>query len=193
MIKVAVTGGIGSGKTIVCKVFELLGVPVFYADFEAKRVMSQNPEVKENLISHFGSDIYLPNGDIHRKKLSDIIFNDEIALQKVNNIVHPAVRYEFEKWSENQSYHYVIQEAALIFESKMENMFDKIITVYAPEEIKVARVMKRDNVSSKNIMERMRNQLSDDYKVTKSDFSILNDDSQMIIPQIIKIHNYLLL
>ncbi len=193
MIKVAVTGGIGSGKTIVCKVFETLGVPVFYADIEAKRIMSENPIVKENLIALFGTDIYLPNGDIHRIKLADIIFNNEIALRKINDIIHPIVKNEFIKWSDNQSYHYVIQEAALIFESKMENLFDKIITVYAPEQIKIDRVMKRDNVSMKNVLERMSKQLDDDYKISKSDFLILNDDSEMIIPQIIKIHNNILL
>lgn len=192
MLKVAVTGGIGSGKSIVCRIFSNLGIPVFNADSEANRLMKKDPDVKNNIISAFGNEVYLPNGDIHRKKLADLIFNDNIALLKINGIVHPAVRNSFYKWSEKQTTRYVIQEAAIVFESGAFELFDNIITVYAPEELRIKRVMERDNVSREKVIERMNNQLSDDYKISKSDFVIVNNDIEMLIPQVLKIHNNLI-
>lgn len=192
MIKVAVTGGIGSGKSIVCRLFSALGIPVFYADSEANRLMKEDPDVKNNIISTFGNEVYLSNGDIHRKKLADLIFNDNIALMKINEIVHPAVRNSFSQWTEKQTTKYVIQEAAIVFESGASELFDKIITVYAPDELRIKRVMERDQVSREKVIERMNNQLSDEFKISKSDFVIVNNDIEMIIPQVLKIHNNLI-
>jgi dephospho-CoA kinase len=192
MLKVAVTGGIGSGKSIVCRLFSSLGIPVFNADYEANRLMKEDPDVKKNIISAFGNEVYLSNGDIHRKKLADLIFNDNIALRKINGIVHPAVRKSFFNWAEKQTAGYVIQEAAIIFESGASELFDKIITVYAPEELRIKRVMERDSVSREKVLERMNNQLSDEFKISKSDFVIVNNDIDMLIPQVLKIHNNLI-
>jgi len=192
MICVAITGGIGSGKSVVCKIFEKLGIPVFNADFEAKKLLNSSTTIRNNLTDLLGSDIYQANGDIHRKKMANRIFNDNFALQKVNEIVHPEVRKRFREWAEEQNSPYVIQEAAIIFESGQSHSFDKIITVTAPSELKIERVMKRDHVSREKVLERMNNQLPDELKVEKSDFVIVNDDIEMVIPQIIKIHKKLL-
>lgn len=192
MLKVAVTGGIGSGKSIVCKVFRNLGIPIFNADSVAKELMNNNMEIRRQFIEWFGQDIYQENGDIHRKKLAEIIFNDNIALQKVNETIHPAVFNEFIQWAKVQTSPYVMQEAAIIFENGHTDRFDKIITVTAPVEVKISRCMKRDKVSRELVEDRMKNQLPDEYKINRSDFVIVNDDSKMILPQILNIHNTLI-
>jgi len=192
MIKVAVTGGIGSGKSVVCKIFEKIGIPVFNADFEAKKLINTSRTIHDKLVSLFGAAIYQSNGDIHRKKMADLIFNDNFALQKVNEIVHPEVRKRFIEWGKEQNSPYIIQEAAIIFESKQTQSFDKIITVTAPLELKIERVIKRDQVSKEEVYKRMQSQLPDEIKIAKSDFVIMNDEIEMIIPQIIEIHNKLI-
>ncbi len=192
MIKVAVTGGIGSGKSVVCKIFEKIGIPVFNADFEAKKLINTSRTIHDKLVSLFGAAIYQSNGDIHRKKMADLIFNDNFALQKVNEIVHPEVRKRFIEWTEEQNSPYIIQEAAIIFESKQTQSFDKIITVTAPLELKIERVIKRDQVSKEEVYKRIQSQLPDEIKIAKSDFVIMNDEVEMIIPQIIEIHKNLI-
>lgn len=192
MIKIAVTGGIGSGKSIVCKVFEMLGIPVFYADSEAKMLMDGNDELRSQIILLFGEDIYQQNGAIHRKKLASIIFNDKIALLKLNELVHPAVFNEFLSWSKTKDTKYVIQEAAVIFENGHAHRFDKIITVTAPIELKIDRCMKRDNINRELVIERMKNQMPDEEKAKRSDYVIVNDDAQLVLPQILKIHQSLI-
>jgi dephospho-CoA kinase len=192
MIKVVITGGIGSGKSTVCKVFEKLGIPVFNADAVAKSITNNNKYAKSKLIDLFGNSIYHSNGVIHRKKLADIIFNNNIALQKVNKIIHPLVFEEFENWSLKQTTPYVVQESAIVFENKNTLRFDKIITVTSPVEIRIERCMKRDSISREQIEERMKNQLSDDEKIALSDFVIVNDNTEMILPQILNIHNKLI-
>lgn len=192
MIKVAVTGGIGSGKSVVCKIFEKIGIPVFNADFEAKKLINTSRTIHDKLVSLFGAAIYQSNGDIHRKKMADLIFNDNFALQKVNEIVHPEVRKRFIEWGKEQNSPYIIQEAAIIFESKQTQSFDKIITVTAPLELKIERVIKRDQVSKEEVYKRMQSQLPDEIKIAKSDFVIMNDEVEMIIPQIIEIHKNLI-
>jgi dephospho-CoA kinase len=192
MIKVAVTGGIGSGKSVVCKIFEKIGIPVFNADFEAKKLINTSRTIHDKLVSLFGAAIYQSNGDIHRKKMADLIFNDNFALQKVNEIVHPEVRKRFIEWGKEQNSPYIIQEAAIIFESKQTQSFDKIITVTAPLELKIERVIKRDQVSKEEVYKRMQSQLPDEIKIAKSDFVIMNDEIEMIIPQIIEINNKLI-
>lgn len=192
MIKVAVTGGIGSGKSIVCLVFEKLGIPVFHADSVAKQLMNEDNTVREKLIELFGADIYQKNEGIHRKKLAEIIFNNQIALQQVNAVVHPVVFTEFKNWAEKQKAPYVVQEAAIIFENNHQDRFDKIITVTAPTELKIERCMKRDSISRELVIERMKNQLPDEYKMERSDYVIMNDDKEMVLPQILNIHNKLI-
>ena len=192
MLKVAITGGIGAGKTVVCRVFEKLGVPVFHADVVAKELLNSNFDIKKNLIELFGDDIYQKNETIHRKKLAEIIFNNHIALQKVNRIIHPVVFDEFNQWAEMQQTPYVLQEAAIIFENGHADRFDKIITVTAPVEMKIERCMKRDEISRELVLERMKNQIPDEEKAKHSDFVIVNDDREMILPQILKIHHSLI-
>ncbi|MFA9390480.1 MAG: dephospho-CoA kinase [Prolixibacteraceae bacterium] len=192
MLKVAITGGIGSGKSVVCRVFEKLGIPVFDADEVAKQLINNNKTIKEKLSELFGSDVYHKNGGIRRKYFAEIIFNDKIALAKVNELIHPAVFSEFNRWAEIQNSPYVIQESAIIFENGHSDRFDKIITVSAPLQLKIERCMLRDGISKEKVLERMKNQLSDAIKVKQSDYVIVNDNKEMILPQIVDIHNRLI-
>ena len=191
MIKVGITGGIGSGKSVVCSVFDKLGIPVFSADNAAIALMEKNQLVKTRLIALLGNDIYLKNGALDRKKMAGIIFNDQIVLRKVNEIVHPAVRNEFNSWAEKQTSVYVVQEAAILFESGQTGFFDKIVLVIAPLEMRIERVMQRDNTTRDKVLERMKNQWPDTKKIEQSDFVVLNDNSAMVLPQILEIHQKL--
>jgi len=187
MLKVGLTGGIGTGKSIAGKVFSLMGIPVYISDLEAKRLMNENLIIREQLIAKFGKSVYLQNKQLNRKYLADIIFNQPDALKEVNAIVHPVVREDFAKWCEasNQA-PYVIQESAILFDTGLYKNFDKIICITAQEEIRISRVMKRDKVSEKSVKERIKNQISETVKVEKSDYVIYNN-SELIIPQIINI------
>lgn len=191
MIKVGLTGGIGSGKSYVGEIYKKLNIPVFSADDAAKEIINSNDQIKKKIINYFGKDIYLENGVIHRKKLANIIFNNDIALQKINSIIHPEVRKAFNYWAKQQSSKYVIQESAILFESKQHVFFDKVITVTAPLQIKIDRVTKRDNISVELVKQRINKQLDDNIKMGKSDFIINNDGKNMILPLIIEIHNKL--
>ncbi len=192
MLKVGLTGGIGSGKTIVCNVFKQLGIPVYHADIYAKLLADCDEEIKSNLIALLGTDIYYEDR-LDRKKLSHIIFNDSSVRQKVNSIVHPKVRQHFKKWiSNNGNSKYIIQEAAILFESGSYNFFDKIITVTAPEELRINRIIERDGSTGDKIINIMRSQMSDDDKIKKSHYVIVNDNKKLIVPQILKIHKKLL-
>ncbi|MBN2264154.1 MAG: dephospho-CoA kinase [Prolixibacteraceae bacterium] len=189
MLKIGITGGIGSGKSLVCDVFKNLGIPVFNADLAAKHLMNNAPNIKQEISDSFGSDIYLKNNTLDRKKLASKIFNDQIALEKINAIVHPAVRNYFETWAQHQQTAYVIQEAAILYETGQIDQFDKIVLIIAPLEVKIERVMQRDTISRELVLERIKNQLPDSEKISKSDFVILNDGQQMLLPQILNIHN----
>lgn len=192
MIKVAITGGIGSGKTTVCKIFGTLGIPVYYADTEAKRIMNCNPDVRKKLIGAFGPAIYRQKEELDRKYLADIIFNDKLAINTVNGIVHPAVRIDFERWANCQQSQYVIEESAIIFESGLESAFDKIIAVVASTETRIKRVISRDETSKEAVAARMSNQISDKERISKSDYIIYNNDNDLVIDQVIKVHNNIL-
>ncbi len=191
--KVAITGGIGSGKSVVCKIFELLGVPVFYADSVARFLMDNASSVKQQLIDWYGQDIYLPEGTLHRKKLAQIIFNDKIELEKVNRLVHPIVRQEFVSWCKAQTNIFVVQESAILIESGQEKTFDHVILVVAPTEDRIRRVMHRDNQTREKVLERMKNQWSDHDKMAKANDIVWCDDRHMIIPQIIELKDKLIL
>ena len=192
MLKVGITGGIGSGKTMVCKIFESLGVPVYYADFHAKRLMETSPVIIKGLTGLFGPSI-ISRGKIDRKKLAQIIFNDTDVLIAVNNLVHPEVRKNFIDWLKTMSGHdYVIEEAAILFESKAYKLLDFNITVSAPEEMRISRVMVRDNVSRESVISRINNQMTDQEREKLADAIILNDESDLLIPRILQLHNKLL-
>jgi len=192
MYKVGITGGIGSGKTSVCKVFETLGIPAYYADTRAKQLMNTDAELKAELEGRFGEGIYA-DGTLNQGKLAEIVFNDPTALEKVNSWVHPAVARDFEYWCSQQTSPYVLEEAAIIFESGLAQRFDKVILVTAPEHVRIERVCARDHVSSEAVRKRMDNQWRDEKKIALADFIIHNDNIQPIIPQVLKIHNFFIL
>jgi dephospho-CoA kinase len=187
-LKIGVTGGIGSGKTTVCKVFTAIGIPVFSADNEAKKLMESDPQVMEQVNSIAGYDIY-QGGTLNRAELAELIFNSRDLLERINGVVHPAVRRQFEIWYSDQEAGYVILEAAILFETGSYKTVDRIITVIAPFEERIERVVRRNSLTREQIMERIRNQSDDEYKISRSDFVIDNSDNRMIIPEILRIHD----
>jgi dephospho-CoA kinase len=190
MIKVGITGGIGSGKTLVCKIFEKLGAPVFYADQEAKKILNQNRQVVEKIKHTFGPEIYDENG-INKATLANIIFNDNEALHKINSIVHPVVKDYFKEWLNTVYYPYAIEEAAILVETGTHHDLDYTILVYAPRELRISRAMQRDGATRNDIENRMKNQMPDEEKFKKVNCVIYNDNSRMVIPQVLEIHEQL--
>ena len=191
MLKVGLTGGIGSGKTTVCNVFRHLGIPVYHADIHARILSEVDGDIKKALSGLVGDDIYTESG-LNRKKLSQMIFVNRSLLQKVNEIIHPKVLEHFSKWiNEHLETNYIIHEAAILFESGMNPLFDKIITVSAPEDTRISRIMKRDGVTENDVKNIIKNQWPESRKRNISDYIIINDQKQMILPQILKIHNEL--
>ncbi len=190
-LKIGITGGIGSGKSTVCRVFSTLGIPVFAADQEARKIMESDPEVMDKVRRIAGRDVY-SEGNLDRPGLAALIFNDSLMLEKINGIVHPVVRRSFELWLNQQDSEYVILEAAILFESGSFSNMDRIITVTAPREERIDRVVKRNGLTREQIIERMNNQTDDDYKISRSDFVIDNSDNKLIVPEILKIHSEIL-
>jgi len=189
MHKVGVTGGIGSGKTLVCEVFKRLGISVYNADNEAKNILNSNTEVRKSIENYYGQDIYQKH-ILSKKKLAEIIFNNTEAIQKINSIVHPVVQQNFIEWCKLQENKpYVIEEAAIIFESGAYKELDYTINVFAPEQIRIQRVMERDRATIEDVKNRMQNQMNDDERVKLANFTIINDGTKMIIPQILEIHS----
>lgn len=191
MIKVGLTGGIGSGKTTVANYFIELGVPVYFADDEAKKLMNSSADIKNKLIREFGEKTY-QNGELNRKYLASIVFHDTSKLNIINGIVHPAVANHFAKWIKKQKSNYIIQENAILFENKTSSIFDYIITVAAPIDLKIERILKRDSGSKNDILSRMKNQWDDDRKIDLSDFVIDNIDLADTKKQVGQIHKKLL-
>jgi len=193
MLKIGLTGNIGSGKTLVSQVFEELGVQVFNADVEAKKILDSTT-LRPKLISTFGNDIIdTDQNNINRKKLAAIVFDDKTALEKLNALIHPQLRSEFNNWCLlHEKEAYVIQEAAILFENGFADLFDKTIVVSATKEIRLKRVMERDNEIENEVLARMENQWSDSKKEAAADLIIQNNGAQLILPQIIKLHHYFL-
>lgn len=187
MIKIGITGGIGSGKSTVCKVFVVLGIPVFEADKIARQMMNSDPEVGEQLIRTFGESVYLPDHTINRKYLAGIVFSNPPLLAQLNSIVHPAVQKAFFDWVAIQDAPYIIHEAAILFESGFYKLMDKTITVVTDEDQRIQRVVKRDGISVEQVKERIRNQWNDSKRIQLADFLIRNDDADLIVPQILDI------
>jgi dephospho-CoA kinase len=193
MLTVGITGGIGSGKTTVCRVFEVLGIPVFYADDAAKSLMQTDLELRDNIIGDFGMDSYMGNGDLNRKFIANIVFNNKEQLEKLNALVHPAVFRAFDNWlGEQKDVPYVLKEAALLFESNAHKMCDRSILVKSPEALKVKRIMERDQISFEEVRQRMDKQFSDEQKEKLSDHILINDEQLLLIPQILALHQYFL-
>tara|TARA_B100001741_G_scaffold109231_1_gene89932 strand:+ start:8095 stop:8670 length:576 start_codon:yes stop_codon:yes gene_type:complete len=187
MKKIGITGGIGSGKTYVSEVFSSLGIPVFNADVESKRLMSSSDNLISLVKDLFGDDIYT-NGLLDKQKLASIVFSDKEKLENLNNIIHPVVKQEFIDWCKQQNSSYVIKETAILFESRSDKGLDAVICVSAPLNIRIDRAVKRDGSSEKEIKNRIENQISQEEKENLSDYIIVNDEKDLLLPQIIKIH-----
>jgi len=191
MIKVGLTGNMGTGKSIVCRIFETLGVPVFHADEEAKKFL-MNEDVRQTLVRKFGYEI-LADGIIDRQKLGIIVFEEAEALKFLNSVIHPLVKRGLMHWIMLHKYHhYIVQEAAILFESGFNKEFEKIITVVSPPELAIKRVMERDQITCTEVKKRMKHQWDQDKKRELSDFIVFNDEKQMVLPQVLKIHNELM-
>ena len=188
---IGLTGGIGSGKTTVCKVFERLGIPIYYADIQAKLLMTSNSEIKNQLIQRFGEQTYI-NNKLNKKYIAEQIFNNKENLNSINSIVHPVVRNHFKEWTKQQQAHYVINENAILFKSGFYKDTNIIISVITPEYIRIERVIKRDNTTTEAVKSRINNQISDEEIIKKSDYIIYNDSTNLILPQILKIHRNIL-
>lgn len=189
MLKIGLTGNIGSGKTTVARVFELLGIPVFYADDEAKKVMVTDKILIESIKKTFGTQSYFDDGTLNRKHIAGIVFNNEVDLQKLNALVHPAVFRAFDHWvAEIKIAPYVIKEAALLFESGSYKMCDRSLLISAPLENRIARVMQRDHVSKTEVESREARQFSEERKKQLANDVIVNDDRQLVIPQVLALH-----
>lgn len=192
MLTVGITGGIGSGKSTICRIFEVMEVPVFNADAEARRLQNEDPNIRSSMISLFGNEVYNDDG-LNRKLVAELVFNNKLLLDQLNKIIHPATLVAFEKWKQDySSNHYVIKEAAILFESKSNIGLDKIIVVSAAEELRIERIVKRDNISREQIISRMNNQLAEEERIAKADFVIVNDEKSAIIPQVLAVHEKLL-
>lgn len=192
MTKVGITGGIGSGKSIVCEIFNRLGISIYNADNRAKWLMNNNVVLKQQLIARWGNQLY-KNNQLDRSFLAGIIFANKEAIEFVNSVVHPAVNVDFKEWfSLHSNEAYVIKEAALLFESNTYREMDVIVTVYSPENLRIERVLKRDNISKAQVINRMNNQLSDEEKVKRSDYIIFNNEQQSLLEQVLNLHNILI-
>lgn len=192
MLKIGLTGGIGSGKSTVAKLFEVLGVPVYYADEAAKRLMNEDEELKEKIQQQFGKETY-NNGKLNPAYLSSIVFNDAEKLALLNSLVHPVTINDVAKWMQQQTAPYIIKEAALIFESGSQELLDKVIGVYAPAPLRILRAMKRDNVTKEEILARMNKQIDEEIKMRLCDYVIKNDEQEMLIPQVLELHKKFLI
>ncbi|MFB6453635.1 dephospho-CoA kinase [Chitinophaga sp. Hz27] len=192
MFKVGITGGIGSGKSTVSKIFELLGVPVYYADEKAKDILIRDQELATQVKAHFGNEVYFPDGTLNRKYLANIVFNDKTKLDLLNSLVHPATIRDSDNWAAQQTGPYVLKEAALLFETESFHHLDKIIGVSAPQPLRVHRVMKRDNASRNDVLARIHKQIDETIKMRLSDYVIFNDEQHMVIPQVLELHQTLL-
>ena len=185
---IGITGGIGSGKTTICKIFELLGVPVFYADDEAKKLY-EDAKIRSKVIKLFGKKVLEKGKKIDRKKLAEIVFSDKKLLAKLNAIIHPEVRKRFLVWMKKQKgSRYVIKEAAIMIESGSHKQLDYLISVNSPKELRIKRIIDRSNMSAEQVNKRIKEQLSDKVRDKYSDAVILNDDKHSLIQQVLKLH-----
>ena len=187
MLKIGLTGGIGSGKSAVASVFSIIGIPVFYADAEAKAIMENDVELAASIMQEFGDESYV-EGKLNRKHLSGIVFNDPFKLEKLNALVHPATIAAANTWMNKQQSPYIIKEAALLFEAGTALHLDYIVGVSAPKHLRLKRVMDRDSISREQVLVRMNKQIDETIKMKLCDFVIENDEQHLIIPQVLALH-----
>ena len=186
-LKIGITGGIGTGKTTVCRIFELLGVPVYYADARAKLVMQTDQQLIASIKTVFGDVVYT-DGILNRSVLGALVFNDVNLLHQLNALVHPAVFRDFKQWSKDQNCKYVLKEAAILFESGSDQDCDYTLLVKSPLSLRISRIMQRDTMSREDIMKRMDKQMSEEEKEKRADLCILNDEVNLVIPQVLELH-----
>jgi dephospho-CoA kinase len=191
VLKVGLTGGIGSGKSTVAQIFEVLGIPVYYADIAAKKIMNEDEGLRSAITNIFGEQAYA-NNILDRKYISSIVFSNPAKLQQLNSLVHPATKKDGEAWMQQQTSPYAIHEAALIFEAKVSDRLDLVVGVSSPLELRIKRAMERDKVSREEVFKRMDQQLDEELKMSKCDFVLINDEQQMLIPQVLKLHEKLI-
>jgi dephospho-CoA kinase len=191
MLKIGLTGGIGSGKTTVAKIFELLLVPVYYADAASKRLYTSDMDLMAAIKNTFGEAIYSGN-ELNKAALAHIVFNDPAKLELLNSLVHPPTIKDATNWMAEQTAAYVIKEAALIFESGSAAGLDYIIGIAAPKHIRIQRVMEREKISREEVMNRMNRQINEDIKMRLCDFIIVNNEQELVIPQVLALHQKLL-
>ena len=190
-LKIGLTGGIGSGKSTLAEIFKVLGIPVFDADSVAKKILNEDENLKHQIINLFGNEAY-QNGLLNKKHIADIVFKDAFKLEQLNALVHPATLAAADVWMQSQTSAYAVKEAALLFEAGTAAHLDFIIGVKAPKSLRIHRVMERDHVSRKEVLTRMSRQIEDDIKMRLCDFVVMNDDQQLLIPQVISLHDKLI-
>jgi dephospho-CoA kinase len=192
MFQVGVTGGIGSGKSLICKIFTILGIPVYEADSRAKRILNDNLQLREEIKSAFGEQAYI-NNQLNRSYLAAEVFNDGNKISLLNSLVHPKVAQDYVLWVQmHKTAPYVIKEAALLFETGSYQSLDKVITVYTPLHLRIERILQRDpQRSQQEVNAIIDKQISDEEKIQRADFVIYNDENQLVIPQVLSIHNQL--
>ena len=191
MFVLGVTGGIGSGKSTICKAFGVLGIPVFYSDTAARDLMDTDERLKSEIREVAGDEVYVDK-ILDRPRLASIIFNDKEMLKRINELVHPVVLNQFRRWAEGSHAPYVILEAAILFESGADKLSDRVAAVTAPYEERIMRVMNRNNLSRDQVIERIQNQMPENEVARRSDYIINNAENTMIIPQVLAVHNEIL-
>lgn len=190
LLKIGITGGIGSGKSTVCTIFQILGIPVFNADIEARKLYDE-PQVKEAIILAFG-DIMYPQGVFDKKAMADLVFQSADKLKQLNELLHPLVQIQFDTWLQQQVSPYAIKEAALLIEAGSYQQLDALILVTCPMNKRIERVMKRDRVTEDEVLARINKQLSEEDKRALCQYEIINDDRQLLIPQVLQLHHQLM-
>ena len=189
--RIGITGNIGSGKSLVCKIFNHLGINTFHSDEETKKLYFL-PDVKKEIIGHFGEEVYFADGSLNKKLLSYHLFQNEEALKFIEALLYPKLNQVFDEWCEKQNSKYVLFESAILFEKNFDKQFDKIIFVSAPEDVRLQRAMQRDKCDEDNVRSRMRLQWDEEIKISKSDYIINNDGVEMLIPQVMNINSKIL-
>lgn len=191
MLRIGLTGGIGSGKSTVARIFQSLGIPIYASDVEAKRLMSERSDIRQQILEAFGEGSYL-NDQPYYKHLASIVFKDPTALEKLNRIIHPATIQDAKKWMATQTAPYCLKESALLFESGAAEGLDLVIGVYAPEAVRIQRVMKRENITREAVLARMRRQISEEIKRRLCDRIVINDEQRPLLQQVLDLHQELL-
>jgi dephospho-CoA kinase len=193
-LQIGITGGIGAGKSLIGRIFHCLAIPVYDADGHAKELMTTDVILVTNIKKEFGELSYNTDGSLNRNYLSKTVFNDDVKLKELNKLVHPRVGEDYKRWVErNENYHYLIKEAALLFEAGSDKLLDKVVVVHAPEVLRIQRVLARDPQRSEDqVRAIINNQMSEEEKMERADFIIHNDEKELLIPQVLKLHHQFL-